>query len=268
MLRLKISNLLLSGTFLFSPLSAAQDDAVGSTAIKRDYSKGDYEVILYDAETIARVNAKPTDMALSAARSFNEAGVAVGNNSTTETPSKLKSGKSSSLSDPEPKPDTPKYPRDISDQFVEIIAGVPIIENPKSCDRGELDIDVTVKNVNSSEGTIVADLHDDIKENFLVWDKVVLRVRKSASEGDTKFCMPLKKPGDYAIAIYHDKNGNKEFDKNFLGIPKEHFGMSGDPKFGMKSPEYEEAVFTVPNKGADVEITLYSAGDILGGRKK
>lgn len=190
--------------------------AVQAEQIK-DFSQGDYEVIIYDAQKIAAINAKPI------------------------------------------------YPRDISSQFTETVSGVPIIENPSSCERDELDINVTVEGVKKLEGMIVADLHDDKKENFLVWDKVLLRVRVPVLSGDVKFCIPLTQPGEYAVAVYHDKNSNQKFDKNFLGIPKEHFGMSNNPKFGLSSPEYEETAFVVTETGADIRIVLRSAGDVIGG---
>ena len=33
---------------------------------------------------------------------------------------------------------------------------------------------------------------------------------------------------DYTVVVYHDENGNEEFDKNFLGIPKESYGFSNN----------------------------------------
>lgn len=213
-----------------------------------DHSSTEYEIILYDAETIARINSTEHSAPLSGAKQISPP--------TQEVPSPQQS----SIRQP--------IPRDISSEFIDIIAGVPVMENPVSCGKGLLEIGLTIEGVSNDKGFIVADLHDDVKENFLVWDEVVLRVRATALKGETKFCMPLTKPGDYAIAIYHDKNENKEFDKNFLGIPSEHFGMSNNPKFGFKSPEFEDAVFSVPDKGTDIRITLLKAGDILGGQKK
>ncbi len=159
------------------------------------------------------------------------------------------------------------WPIDISDQYTEIVAGVPIIENPENCGQGNLEIGVTVQNISKDKGAIVADLHDDVRENFLVWDKVVLRVRAHAHKGEISFCIPLTRPGDYAVAVYHDKNGNKKFDKNFLGIPKERFGMSNNPRFGTRAPKYEEAVFTVPETGKEILIKLRKASDVLGRQK-
>ena len=46
----------------------------------------------------------------------------------------------------------------------------------------------------------------------------------------------------YAIAIYHDKNSNDEFD-TFLSIPKEKFGFSNDAKVFLGPPSFSEASF-------------------------
>ena len=126
-----------------------------------------------------------------------------------------------------------------------------------------LEIGVTVNNVRREKGFIVADLHDDVIENFLDSEKVVLRIRATPTKGQTKFCIPLTKPGDYAVAFYHDKNGNKKFDKNFLRIPSESFGISNNPKFGLRAPDYEEAAFNVPENGTQIDIRLFKASDIL-----
>lgn len=165
------------------------------------------------------------------------------------------------------RPNMPTF-KDISEQYTEIVAGIPVIINPTSCGQNRIELRVTVNNVKKGEGSIVADLHDNIKENFLEGDKVLLRVRAKATQGQTSFCIPMREAGDYAVAFYHDKNDNMKFDKGFLSIPKEHFGMSQNPKFGMKSPEFEQAVFTMPSTGADLNIDLKSAGDIMGKSKK
>lgn len=296
-----ISKLCLSASFMTLGLIAQPGlaSAQGTVPDSRlNVTPGDVNVILYDAETIARINAAPkaAENTQTAQDSTVEADVDVDVDVDeqaleVQTPDAQTSGtmggskeaaiietpvtKTAPATTPAaetakpvsmPQKTAPKYPRDISDQVFEVIAGVPIIENPQKCDSDELDIDITVTNVSKSKGTIVADLHNDVEEDFLVWDRVVLRVRMAATEDTTKFCMPLTEPGDYAVAIYHDKNGNKEFDKNFLGLPKERFGMSRDPKFGTKSPKLEETIFTVPEGGKDMTIRLFSTGDILGGR--
>ena len=62
--------------------------------------------------------------------------------------------------------------------------------------------------------------------------------------------------GDYAVAMYHDKNGNGEFDKNFLGIPKEKYGFSNNFRPTFRAPRYDEVKFTVSDARNTISITL------------
>lgn len=49
--------------------------------------------------------------------------------------------------------------------------------------------------------------------------------------------------GEYAVSLIHDKNMNNKLDKNFLGIPKEPFGFSNNPKIMMSAPRFQECTF-------------------------
>lgn len=61
--------------------------------------------------------------------------------------------------------------------------------------------------------------------------------------------------GTYALVVIHDENKNKKMDKNFLGIPKEGFGFSNNPKVGLSAPSYEKATFTMDGDKT-IEIKL------------
>lgn len=162
---------------------------------------------------------------------------------------------------------SPDWPNGIRAQFVDVIVGAPIMVDPVTCEDGNPSLRIKVSNVKKSRGVIVADLHDDVKENFLEWEKVVLRVRATAVKGETSFCMPVPDTGNYSVAVYHDKNSNAVFDKHFLGLPKERFGMSNNPKFSTKSPKFEAATFKVPAEGVDMEIKLRRTSDVLSGNQ-
>lgn len=207
------------------------------------------EVILYDAETIERIN-KPKTPPLPITPSPVAPSVTA--------PSVL------NIQPPPP----PIYPRDLSPRYTMIEKGVPIIIDPQPCEPSKPDLAITIENVENSKGFIVADLHDDNEENFLNSDKVVIRIRATAQAGRTYFCLPLPSPGEYAVGIYHDENDNYKFDKGFLKIPKERFGMSNNPPFGLKAPDYSESAFTVPETGTEITIQLFSSGDILKGSKR
>lgn len=51
-------------------------------------------------------------------------------------------------------------------------------------------------------------------------------------------------PGDYALAVIHDANGNAKLDTT-LGIPREGFGFSRNPRIGFGPPSFDAARFPV-----------------------
>ncbi|MGE4322079.1 MAG: DUF2141 domain-containing protein [Sphingobium sp.] len=51
-------------------------------------------------------------------------------------------------------------------------------------------------------------------------------------------------PGDYAIAIIHDENGNGRLD-TFAGIPREGVGFSRNPALRFGPPRFSSARFAV-----------------------
>jgi uncharacterized protein (DUF2141 family) len=64
-------------------------------------------------------------------------------------------------------------------------------------------------------------------------------------------------PGSYAVAAYHDENGNGKLDTGFLGIPSEGLASSNDAKGFMGPPSFEKArVEVVP--GANVIVVHVS----------
>lgn len=63
------------------------------------------------------------------------------------------------------------------------------------------------------------------------------------------------KAGTYAVAISHDLNGNRVTDTNFLGIPREDWGVSNDIRPTMRAPRFEEAAFRLAD-GPAARITI------------
>lgn len=62
--------------------------------------------------------------------------------------------------------------------------------------------------------------------------------------------------GEYAIRVFHDVNGNKKLDTNFLGIPKEPYGFSNNAKSRFGPPDYDKSKFTFKTFRARMTITL------------
>ena len=48
-------------------------------------------------------------------------------------------------------------------------------------------------------------------------------------------------PGVYAVTVFHGKNDNKRFDKNWLGMPREAWGVSNNARPRFLVPRFDEA---------------------------
>ena len=48
--------------------------------------------------------------------------------------------------------------------------------------------------------------------------------------------------GSYAVAVSHDLNGNRRTDRNFIGMPKEAWGVSNNARPSLRAPRFQEAV--------------------------
>lgn len=53
------------------------------------------------------------------------------------------------------------------------------------------------------------------------------------------------RPGTYAVSVAHDLNGNRRTDTNFVGIPREDWGVSRGARPSLRAPRFNEASFTV-----------------------
>ena len=60
--------------------------------------------------------------------------------------------------------------------------------------------------------------------------------------------------GDYAVAVFQDKNANRVADTNFLGIPKEPVGAFQHSSFGR--PSFSKCSFTHGTSDAKLQLQL------------
>ena len=65
-----------------------------------------------------------------------------------------------------------------------------------------------------------------------------------AREATCTFSVP--RPGRYAAAFFHDEDGDRVLDKNFLGIPTEGYAFTRDAHAALSAPAFERAAFDVP----------------------
>lgn len=63
-------------------------------------------------------------------------------------------------------------------------------------------------------------------------------------------------PGRYAVAVYHDANGNHDFDHGLFGIPLEAYGFSSGARAFLGPPSFADAAFDVAEPETQVVIDL------------
>jgi uncharacterized protein (DUF2141 family) len=62
--------------------------------------------------------------------------------------------------------------------------------------------------------------------------------------------------GTFAVSVLHDENSNNKMDTNFIGIPKEGFGASNNPKGRMGPPLFDDAKFDLKSSSKSIEINI------------
>ena len=137
------------------------------------------------------------------------------------------------------------------------IAGDPgRAEATQTCEISGLPIWVTIEKVRSSNGTIKVELYGGRGQNKPKKGKKVAKTRVKAQQGETKLCLNAPSEGTYSIALYHDENDNKKFDRNFMGIPREGFGFSNNPPVRLGMPEQKEIRFKVEHMATNLLISI------------
>lgn len=125
-----------------------------------------------------------------------------------------------------------------------------------SCSGAENEIRLVIEGLQDSVGLITVDLYINDNDGFLKRAGRVQQRRAAARAPSTKLCMKAPEEGVYAIAVYHDENANKTFDKGAFGLPAEPWGISNNPKVRFGPPDVSEALFPVTNDGAKILIQL------------
>jgi uncharacterized protein (DUF2141 family) len=112
---------------------------------------------------------------------------------------------------------------------------------------------VTIADVATAEGEIMLVIYDS-ENNFRKTETIA--TRKPAIKGNMVFSFPDLTAGDYALMVFHDRNGNGELDTNLMGMPKEPWGGSLQGKSVFGAPGWSDTRFELADDGTSITITL------------
>jgi uncharacterized protein (DUF2141 family) len=122
---------------------------------------------------------------------------------------------------------------------------------------GPVRLFVNVDNVRDSRGLIAVTLYTDDRRRFLAKRGSLYVGRVPARRGRTRVCIHVPKPGTYALAVYHDADSDRGFDRTGLGLPAEGFGFSNNPPTFFGLPSFSRVRIGVPRTNLSTTIRLH-----------
>ena len=114
---------------------------------------------------------------------------------------------------------------------------------------------VRVLGLKSSRGFVRFGLFDS-EETFPKEKHVIRDGAYPINDGQCSFVIDGLAPGEYALAVGHDRNGNGKIDR-FLGVPIEPVGVSGYFKRLWAVPKFEKAKFLLGSETTFIEVSVF-----------
>ena len=129
-------------------------------------------------------------------------------------------------------------------------------EAPCTGPQSAVKLYVDVQGVRSSDGLIAVSLYPDDSSKFLAHHGSLYVGRVPARKGTTSVCIHLPRTGGYAIAVYHDADGDRHFDRTTIGLPAEGFGFSNDPRVFLGMPAWKSVRLTISKTDEHTSVRL------------
>jgi uncharacterized protein (DUF2141 family) len=122
--------------------------------------------------------------------------------------------------------------------------------------EGPVRLYVDVENIKSSDGLIAVTLYADNSKKFLAKRGSLYVGRVPAKAPETRVCIYLPSTGTYGLAVYHDANGDRKFDRNAIGLPDEAYGFSNNPGVFLGLPKFSSVRLAVPSDNMSTRVRL------------
>ncbi len=117
-------------------------------------------------------------------------------------------------------------------------------------------ITVVANGLRSSTGLLAITLYADNSKKFLAKHGSLYVGRVSANTGTTRGCIFVPGPGVYALALYHDVNANRKFDRSGIGLPAEGYGFSNNPATLAGLPAFSSVRLNIPRAGLVTSVRM------------
>lgn len=119
------------------------------------------------------------------------------------------------------------------------------------------DLAVRIENLGNSEGFVRVALHQRVDGvDFPDEAGEVAGTFRRTVAGSMRFVFTDLPPGEYAVAAFHDQDGDGELGTTVLGIPIEPYGFSNDARGFMGPASFASAAITVGADSAPLSIAI------------
>lgn len=132
-----------------------------------------------------------------------------------------------------------------------------LIASTAGAGPGETAVRILVTNVVKVQGVLLAGVYSS-PQTWLSGTTVVSKevpVAGNLRDGTVAIDMLLP-PGNYALSVLQDLNGNRKLDTNFIGIPNEPSGSSNDAPARFSAPKFKDALIAVGDTPVELRIRL------------
>lgn len=118
-----------------------------------------------------------------------------------------------------------------------------------------IDLEVVVDGVSGSRGNVRLAVFSEADAALFPDNLPPLKQSAAATGQAITFHFNDLAAGRYAALAFQDENSNEILDRNFFGIPKERWGVTGKRPFG-RSPRYIESTFVLDKEHPKITIHL------------
>ncbi len=125
---------------------------------------------------------------------------------------------------------------------------------PSASSENALDIEVV--GLRNDSGEVGCSLFNDPVAYPRDDSKVISHVWAPIHDGKAVCEFVGLQPGPYAAVVFHDENGDHEFNMNAFGMPKEGYGFSNDAAALFGPPTFDSASFNYTGKKLYLVINI------------
>lgn len=123
-------------------------------------------------------------------------------------------------------------------------------------EKNKFNITVKINNIKQTEGTMRLALFNNEKDFPSNYDGTIASAsEKINNKNNFEYVFKDMSKGNYAIAVFLDKNNNEKLDTGIFGIPLEQYGFSMNPDIQFRAPTFYETDFTL-NEDLGLSINL------------